>query len=453
MKHLLYGTTALVAAGLIAGVAAPAKADDKPIQITIGGYFYAFFDVTQSHPGTLDVVQSVLQNGAAPSGQPATALSNRGMKVKSRIQFDGRTQLDNGLVAGLRVQLRGNTADSNVINAAGTVGSSSEDQIDEHFLFLDSATYGRMEAGATASAPRKMWYGAITPAMPYHGINSPNFIDMPGAQAGVALSQPTTILHSSGQTDRADKVSYYTPRIAGFQLGVSYAPNECNSNDISSSTGGPSGAVNLQCHFLGSNPLHDVPGQFSNIFSGGLNYVNKFGDFDLGTYAGFEHSQAQSNGATGSPQTATVFERDRNEFGAGVRVGAYGFSGGVSWRYDNQGTTTGKTVGTFGQTNRNDVSAGISYGQGPWSIGTSISYAVADEKNSNGQGPTVLNTATAVFANQDKAWYEALGANYAIGPGVNINAAIEHMDATAATNAIAAGNHAWLYTIGTALTF
>jgi hypothetical protein len=479
MKHLLYGTTALVAAGLIAGAAAPARADDKPIQITIGGYFYAFFDVTQSHPGVVDTVSSALEPANTPAGQPATALDNKGMKVKSRIQFDGRTQLDNGLVAGLRVQLRGNTGDSNQIANAvavkggiaavgASVGSSSEDQIDEHFLFLDSATYGRMEAGATASAPRKMWYGAVTPAMPYHGINSPNFIEFPGGQAGVVLSQPTTLLHSSGQTDRADKVSYYTPRIAGFQLGISYAPTECNSNDISSSTGGPSGAVNLQCHFLGSNQLDNVAGQFKNIWSGGLNYVNKFGDFNLGTYAGFEHSTAEtSTNLSLSPgftivggalvasniASATLTERDRNEFGAGFSLAAYGFSGGASFRFDNQGTSRSLTAGSFAQTNRYDVSGGLSYGQGPWSIGGSMTYVVADEKNVNGQGPSILNTPTATFQDQDVGYYEAVGANYAIGPGVNINAAIEHMDVSAAVNNAAISNHSWLYTIGTALNF
>jgi len=450
MKQLLYGTTALVAAGLIVGAAAPAKADDKPIQITIGGYFYAFFSQSQSDPQTVDTVASILQNGTT-GGAPATSENQRRMMVKSRIQFDGRTQLDNGLVAGLRVQLRGNTGDSNVVgvSAKGTavVGSSSEDQVDEHFLFLDSATYGRMEAGATASAPRKMWYGAVTPAMPYHGIDSPNFIEFPGGQGGVALAQPTTILHSSGQTDRADKVSYYTPRIAGFQLGVSYAPDECNSNDISSSTGGPAGGVNLQCHFLGSNPLGQEPGQFKNIWSGGLNYVNKFGDFDLGVYGGFEHSTAET--AT----TATVAERDRNEFGAGFRLGAYGFSGGASWRYDNQGTTTGLTAATFGQTNRNDVNVGLAYTLGPWSFGGSMAWAWADEKDVNGNDPTILDTPTAQFASQDKAWYQEIGVNYALGPGINLNGTIEHADITSAANVGAAGNHAWLYSIGTALNF
>jgi len=453
MKHLLYGTTALVAAGMMLAGTTPAKADDKPIQVTIGGYFYAFFDVTQSDPNTRDTVASLLEPSTVGggAGSPATAESNRRLFVKSRIQFDGRTQLDNGLVAGFRVQLRGNTSDSNVIatSAAGaaTVGSSSEDQVDEHFLFLDSATYGRMEAGATASAPRKMWYGAVTPAMPYDGVNSPNFIGFPGGQAGVILSQPTTILHSSGQTDRADKVSYYLPRIAGFQLGLSYAPNECNSNDISSSTGAPAGALNLQCHFLGSNPLDNIPGQYKNIWSGGLNYVNKFGDFDVAIYGGFEHGTAETQ------LTSAVVEHDRNEFGAGFRIGAYGFSGGASWRFDNQGTAKGLAAAAFAQTNRNDVSAGISYGQGPWSIGTSFSYVQADELDNNGNNPTILNSATAKFASQDKAWYEAIGANYALGPGVNLNAAVERMDANDALNVNTASGHAWLYTVGTALNF
>jgi predicted porin len=144
-----------------------------------------------------------------------------------------------------------------------------------------------------------------------------------------------------------------------------------------------------------------------------------------------------------------VTERDRNEFGAGVSLSAYGFSGGVSWRFDNQGTNRGLTATSFGQTNRNDVSGGISYGQGPWSIGGSITYVVADEHNVFGNAPNTVGHG----GTEDVAMYEAIGANYALGPGINLNAAIEKMDVTAAVTSEAASGHAWLYTVGTALNF
>jgi hypothetical protein len=445
MKHLLFGTTALVAAGLLA---TPAFADDakkeQPIQITIGGYIYEFFSVTQQHQQT---GQSTV--GAA-NAVSASNRNNKVIKDKSRIQFDGRTQLDNGLVAGLRVQLRGVTGDSNIST------SQSEDQIDEHFAFLDSATYGRMEAGSTASAPRKMWYGAVTPAMPVHGFMSPNFVETQGG-----AQQPTTLITMGGQTDRAEKVQYFTPRIVGFQLGGSYAPDSCIEGESNLPLGGNAPNVTgvntvagaASCHFNGPNALNNQPGVQKNIWSGAVNYVNKFGDFDLGIYAGFETADIGAQTGFGVfAGTVGPLKTSRTQAGTGFRVSAFGFTGGVSARFDNLGTNAANATvasGTLAQKNRTDLHAGIAYGQGPWSIGTSVAYFRASRVDGAG-----------VTRDHDSVTAEALGANYALGPGININAAVEHIDNSVGTvaalggvNQIGASEHAWIYTIGTVFNF
>ncbi|HYM32766.1 MAG TPA: porin, partial [Candidatus Cybelea sp.] len=405
MKHILYGTTALVAAGLLATAGAPsAQAAEQPIQITIGGYFYAFFNVTQSgNPNARDFISTEGQPGSVAKvgvpglgGVPATGLANRGIRDKSRIQFDGRTQLDNGLVAGLRVQLRGNNSDSqtqlNNNSSAEIRGPQSEDQADEHFLYLDSATYGRLEAGATASAPRKMWYGAVTPAMPYHGLMSPNFIELPGITFGAKINQPSTLVTMGGQTDRAEKIAYYTPRIAGFQLGASYAPDQCNQNDTTGNPVGsvlfttglsianiPGGQTTLQCHFIGGNDMHNVPGNMKNIWSGAVNYVNKFGDVDVGIYVGGEHGSLEAQANADIFGTSTNL-KDRTQIGAGFRVSWMGWTAGFSALTDNNGEKGGFAaasqlgVGAADKARRNDFHGGLAYTMGPWSLGGSIAY-------------------------------------------------------------------------------
>jgi len=447
MKHLLFGTTALVAAGLLAS---PAFADDakkeQPIQITIGGYIYEFFEVTQQHSQT-----GVNDLSGAANSVSASNRNNKNIKDKSRIQFDGRTQLDNGLVAGLRVQLRGVTGDSNIST------SQSEDQIDEHFAFLDSATFGRFEAGATASAPRKMWYGAVTPAMPVHGLMSPNFFETQGGG-----QQPTTLITMGGQTDRAEKVQYFTPRIAGFQVGGSYAPDSCDEGISELPLGG--NAVNTtgvnvagtnSCHFNGPNNLGNQPGLQKNIWSLAVNYVNKFGDFDLGIYAGFETADIGAQTGFGTfAGTVGPLKGSRTQAGTGFRLSAFGFTGGIATRFDNLGTNAANATvaaGNLAQKNRFDVHAGIAYGQGPWSVGTSVAYLRASRVD--GSGTT---------RDHDSEVAEAVGFNYALGPGININAAVEHVDdsvgtitGAAVTNVIRQGasEHAWIYTIGTVFNF
>jgi len=440
MKQLLYGTTALVAAGLMLGTAAPAKADDKPVQITIGGYFYAFFVGTsqKSTTGQTDA-------GAAGNALSASNENNREVKTKGRLQFDGRTQLDNGLVAGIRVQLRAETQATNTL--------TTEQQVEEHWLFLDSATYGRMEAGSTASAPRKMWYGAVTPAMPVHGLDSPNWFE-----TRFGGLQPTTLITMGGATDEANKVQYFTPRIAGFQLGASYAPDSC----IEGFSGLPIGgnAFNSTsgtgvCNFNGPNDLNNQPGLQKNLWSLAVNYVNKFGAFDVGIYAGGETATIGSQSGFGTfAGTVGPLKSSRTQVGTGFRVSAFGFTGGASGRFDNEGTNAANATvatGALAGKNRWDFNTGLAYGQGPWSVGGSV--AVIRQSDVDGSGVT---------RDHDSGFFEAVGFNYALGPGININTAVEHSDLTLGTvtgTAVStktrggSGEHAWIYTVGTVINF
>src|ERR1700722_5288169 len=155
MKQLLYGTTALVAAGLIVGAAAPARADDKPVTITIGGFYAIFGDVVEQSKGVLDVLTG------ATTGNTA----DRGFKDLSNIDFLGRTQLDNGLKAGLKFEYAGGPTALFGTQGAGTAqGASVEEQTGEHYVWFESATYGRVELGSSPSVARKMFYGSATPA-------------------------------------------------------------------------------------------------------------------------------------------------------------------------------------------------------------------------------------------------------------------------------------------------
>jgi hypothetical protein len=75
--------------------------------------------------------------------------------------------------------------------------------------------FGRVNVGAESAAPYLMAYAAPFVGL---GVNSPNFLLF--AQQGGA---PTySYLIGSGD---ANKLTYFTPRISGFQFGISYTPN------------------------------------------------------------------------------------------------------------------------------------------------------------------------------------------------------------------------------------
>ncbi len=417
MKKILYGTTALAALGLIAGGAHAADKMGGPIQVSIGGYFYGF-------------LQGVSQENSA--GDAGNHRKDFAITDKSRIQFDGSTTLDNGLQAGFRVQLRGNSAPTEIPN------QNSADQIDDHYLFLSSASYGRVELGTTASAARKMFYGPSTPLQPAAGLNSPNFQWMAN---GNPLTQPTTLI-DFGITDKAQKITYFTPRIAGFQLGVSYAPDNCTQNENiglgNGNTSSPASVGNTAsgtCIFYGPTPFSNDIGQQKNLIEGGANYAGKFGTVDFGAYLAAGHSNLEAQ-----PLASFGTLKDKQQYAGGFRVGVAGFTIGSSVRYDNLGTTRSGSATPL-PTQRWDANIGVAYHTGPWGIGATYAYAQDKQKS-----------ATADLG-KDKLNAQAIGVSYTLGPGILLVGGVEHLKFDAYNDDPAHENKGFLYTAGTVLNF
>ncbi len=413
MKKILFGTTALAAIGLLAGGVQAADQTNGPIQISIGGYFYGF-------------LQGVNQSNG--QGHKNDAITD-----KSRLSFQGKATLDNGLKAGFVINLRGESETE-------TASLLSADQVDDHFVYLDSATYGRVELGATSSAPRKMFYGASTPLQPASGLNSPNFLWF--ANTGNPLFQPTSLI-DFGDADKATKITYFTPRVAGFQLGVSFAPSNCvqneeeelgNGNNSSAGWGGNTTASS--CIFFGATPLKDEVARQDNIVEAALNYVGNFNGVGVGAYVGGGHASLSAPAING----ATL--RDLEQYGGGLNVSYAGFSLGASLKYDNNGTSDGTSATSPLPTDRWDGSVGLTYTTGPWSIGATYAYAQDKEVNNTGMD-----------LGKDKLNAQAIGVNYVLGPGINLNGGVEHLDYTGYPGSVGYADKGFLYTVGTVLNF
>lgn len=418
MKKILFGTTALAAIGLLAG-GAQAASTGGPIQVTIGGYFYGF-------------LQGVSQSSNA--GEPGNHHKSLAITDKSRISFQGKATLDNGLKAGFVVNLRGESMAANIPSL------NSADQIDDHFVYLDSATYGRVELGATSSAPRKMFYGPATPLAPAAGLNSPNFLWF--ANTANPLFQPSTLVDFGG-ADRATKITYFTPRVAGFQLGISYAPTNCYQNEESilgngnNTSPGFGGGTPQTCIFFGGTPMNNTVGEQDNVIEGALNYAGNFNGLGVGAYVGGGHATLSGQAING----ATL--RNKQQYAGGFRVTYAGFTFGSSVKFDNLGTKDGISATSPMPTNRWDANVGLMYTTGPWSIGAS--YAYSQEKEVNNVGTSM---------GKDKMNAEAIGVNYVLGPGINLVGGVEHLDYKGYKGAPSSfKDSGFLYTVGTVLNF
>lgn len=170
--------------------------------------------------------------------------------------------------------------------------------IDQTFVYMNSDSLGKFELGDNIAVNQKMKVGPSSFARGAGGINgnylkylnlpiAGQFILIPqspighggSASSGLQLNQNSIQILRNGSFNGAEdatKLNYYSPRIAGFQVGASYAPSTTRS--LTSST-----------VFTGQdNAAIDV-------LSLGANYGNNFENFDYAFSATAEQGRARSS--------------------------------------------------------------------------------------------------------------------------------------------------------------
>ena len=163
-------------------------------------------------------------------------------------------------------------------------------------------------------------------------------------------------------------MTYYTPRIEGFQLGLSYSPDTAQDSN--------------------TQPNRDAVD--SDLIMLGVNFKRSFGNVGVGLSGGF-------GTVSDAPDVADSNEPTAFNLGATASVGGFGL--GVSYaQADESGADDGEAI-----------NVGVSYSQGPWGISAVYFHGERD-----GTGSAGLGTLTGQ-AEQDTIH---LSAKYALGPGV-----------------------------------
>lgn len=393
MKKQLLATTALVAGGLIAGVAQAAE----PIKLSLGGYVTTGVTVReQDNIGTptgntnrgagddrnLTTVNTLNAAGATVAVPTTTDLGRTDQFWEAEVWFVGETTLDNGIKIGVNIQLEAYT---------------SSDQIDEHYVYVQGG-FGRLVVGAENSAPYIMHYSAPSPTGGQFGADSPNFLPFrpPGAQA---IGSVRTFMQL---TSDANKITYYTPRFApGFQFGLSYTPDD----DAPGGTQLVNGAGNCRggCAFDAGNGISDNDqANHHHFVEAGVNFVRSINGVDLAFDVGFGTAFVEKQNRSA---TRDALLKQRYSMSAGFNVGYAGFTFGGGWLYDNNGLQ--------GHSNRHDFAAGVTYGAGPWLVGVNAGYAIHQD------GEALVGTRYNNRTN-DTLIYAEVGGQYTLGPGIRV---------------------------------
>ncbi|MDA0340460.1 MAG: porin [Proteobacteria bacterium] len=347
MKKILLGTTAIVAAGMI--VSAPAAFAAEKIKISVGGYMEQWFGYVSNDDG------------------PGQDFSGFDVKSDSEIFFKGSTTLDNGITVGVNVQLEAN--------------HNGNDQIDESYLIVKGG-FGEINLGSENSAMYKMNYAPDEFGISINSGDQTGWLSAvgTGSAIGQKLSEGgyfrspfgSTYVEPLGAND-SEKLTYYTPRIEGIQLGLSYSPDTSQDSN--------------------SQPNRDAVD--SDLVMAGLNFNRTFGGTNIRASLGYGTVLGESAGS-------------------GTNASAFNAGLGFAWG----GFAVGAAYSAFADSGANDGSGlnlGGNYSSGPW--GVSLSY-FHGEKDGTGTATTLSGD-----AEQDTFM---LSGKYALGPGITANGTLAH---------------------------
>jgi predicted porin len=377
MKKVLLGTTALAA---LVALPVTAQAAEK-IKLGLGGYFRAVAVYGDQDDGV---------------GQAAANTRDHGLARESEVYFKGNTTLDNGIKFGVMIQLEGET---------------SGDQIDNSYIWT-SGGFGRIEFGSTWDPALIMSYGSVGEMIDGHGDfgshNHPVAANAPGA--------PNTYTGNAGIAGTPnDLIVYYSPRMSGFQIGVSYSPDDKGA--VGPEEDGS--ALDSEIDALGGSTA-------SEMVVVAANYVGKFSNASVALFGAYATTTWES-------PVVGVSDGDVEGFSLGAQVSFSGFTVGGRWTEHEIDLPGAVAFSPDQETYR----IGVAYSTGPWTIGANY---INEE----------LDTSTTTT---DETDYFSVGARYNLGPGIVLFGGIQNYDYQVGGGGPLSGNDATTGIIGTKLSF
>jgi predicted porin len=330
MKRYLLGTSALVAASLLAATA-PANAQSWTVAVKgdLNGFIGAFGE-TKDTVGGVRVARTV------------------GMGSNSEIHFDAKVKLDNGLEVGARAELELERDPAGVTPAGGAVGATA-DVIDEYRITFKGG-FGYIQFGQEDTAAEQQQ------------VNGP-YIDMGGYMydpdsrpfqfGAIAVGQRRSPREINTRVDLADddlKFNYFTPRFMGIELAFTYAA-ETSKND-----------EGWQSRLKNSDFQHIW------VFSG--NFEQKFNDVKVTASAAYGFMDREG-------AAAIADEIQPKKFAAGASISTMGFTLGGSYSKAFNFASGGNAPTTVNWEETN-WEFGLKYATGPWSF--AADYGVASRE-------------------------------------------------------------------------
>jgi len=275
VKKQLMTTTALVVAGLLAtsGAAFAQKKASKPT-LKIGGWFEG-------------IIGAVDDDDTGTNGRHVVV----DVMHDSETHFKGSATLDNGIKIRTRWEFESQ------VSATG---------IDESYINI-SGGFGQIRIGGEDGAAHLMTTGTLGHWATNVGQNTAfdigDWIQQPDGHAASTVNR----VDSGGSDD--NKITYFTPRFEGLQLGVSYMPSFQQGNHSAPES-------------LASNETEG--------FQVGVSYKRKISNVGISLAAGY----SGINEAASSTGDGGVDQSNPGGLGAGIVLDYGGFRAAFGYTHD-----------------------------------------------------------------------------------------------------------------------
>ncbi len=380
MKKLL-STTAILGA-----VAFATSANAADLQVNVGGF--------------LDFQAGYTSDDIVGEAGALTNANEINFNNDAEIHFSVDGKADNGLEYGAVIELE---ADIN--------GGDAQDggtNADKTYVFLQGG-WGRVELGGNTDASEALSVNSSTFASATGGVDGDfyRYIDIAGnGAAGTVLTGFTGIIRpdlvlanagngtTAGVNEDATKITYYSPRFAGFQAGVSYAPNS-GSTGVSAPTAAG----------------------FENVLAGGINYAAQWDS------VGFK---AALTGQTADAKAAGVNDLEAWDIGANLTFAGF---------------TVGGSYGDW------DDSLGVGTDADYWDAGVGYEFGAFSAS------ATYLDSTVETGAVEDEFENIVLGLDYKLAPGLVPYAEVSFFEFDGAGAGVANDNEGTVVILGTELSF
>ena len=288
MNKQLLASTALVAAGVLM-TASQASAAGKTVKLGLHGYMTQMIGVAFDR-----------SDNEATTAR-ANSKTSFDQQSESEIHFKGSGKLDNGITIIADVQLE-------VTGSPGNI-------IDEQYMIVRGG-FGQLILGSEDNAGHLMtigysgsWATGVGQSLTFDPADWITLAN--GINAGARFDGTLNDVRLRSVDNDSSKISYFTPRFSGFQVGASYIPNFQQQT-----------AVALGGSVAGKSAL------YHEGWALGANYTGKFSGVGVGVAVGYltaESSGAQS--ATVENTTNRTFKNDddMSALSGAIRIDFGGF--------------------------------------------------------------------------------------------------------------------------------